>query len=137
MSVGLRCSHVGLFVAVLVSTGCASGRATAPFRPNAPVVTDRQVIPRDEILGTQYTNLYDVVLALRGNWLRLRSAESFEKSSVVQVYLDSQRVGSAVELRTIVPSTVYSVRFLDPITATGRYGMDHGAGAIIVTTARN
>lgn len=105
--------------------------------PDAPARRDRQVLSRDEIRATQFTNAYDVILALRGNWLRSRTAESVSgKSSSVQVYLDQQRLTGPEELRTMQPTNIASIRFMDPLQASARYGMDHGAGAILVTTAK-
>ena len=85
---------------------------------------------------TEFANLYDVVRALRGNWLRARAAESFGKSSEMQVYLDMQRIGTVDELRTMSPMNILTVRFFDPIQASARWGMDHGAGALLVTTTK-
>ena len=98
---------------------------------------DQQLLTRDVILGTQYTNLYDVIQALRGNWLRVRTGESIQgKSSTVQVYLDNQRLTGADELRNMAPTNIASVRYYDPIQASSRWGMDHGAGAIYILTAK-
>ena len=110
-------------------------RGTAPgTRAARP---DRQLLTRDEIRSTQFTNAFEVVRALRGNWLRVRSADSFGKSSVLQVYLDMQRLNGGVEeLRLMQPANIASIRFMDPVQASARWGMDHGAGAILVTTAR-
>lgn len=84
-----------------------SGATVAPAvirgtsRPaDAVKKSDRQVLTRDEIRSTQFTNAYDVIQSLRGNWLRARSAESFGTSSTVQVYLDQQRLSGVAELRT-------------------------------------
>ena len=85
---------------------------------------------------TEFTNLYDVIRALRGNWLRVRAAESFGKSSEMQVYLDMQRIGTVEELRTMSPMNILTVRFFDPIQASARWGMDHGSGALLVTTLK-
>lgn len=111
-------------------------RASTPAVPMPMPRADRSVLSRDDIRATQYTNLYDVVATLRGNWLRVRTAESFAKSSAVQVYLDMQRLNGVDELRTMSPLNVLSVRFFDPIQASARWGMDHGAGAIFVLTAK-
>jgi hypothetical protein len=99
--------------------------------------TDRQLLTRDVILETQYTNMYDVILALRGSWLRSRGAESIQgKSATVQIYLDNQRLNGAEELRSIAPTNIETVRYYDPIQASARWGMDHGAGAIYILTAK-
>jgi hypothetical protein len=101
------------------------------------VRNDRQLLTRDVILGTQYSNMYDVIQALRGNWLRTRAAESIQgKSSTVQVYLDNQRLTGADELKSMPTTNIETVRYYDPIQASSRWGMDHGAGAIYILTAR-
>ena len=97
---------------------------------------DRQLLDREEIRATQFTNLYEVVLALRANWLRVRAGDGFEKSAPIQLYLDAQRLSGVEELRQMNPMNIASIRYLDPIQAGARYGLDHGAGAILVTTAR-
>ncbi|MBC7841760.1 MAG: hypothetical protein H7099_05595 [Gemmatimonadaceae bacterium] len=123
------------------SVTAASGtEATSPSisLPTPPKVrADRQLLTRDAILATQYTNMYDVILALRGNWLRSRAAESIQgRSSTVQVYLDNQHLSGADELRAIAPTNIETVRYYDPIQASSRWGMDHGAGAIYILTAK-
>ena len=125
--------------------GCASkpaGGATPAAAPAAaPSVAarprqDQQLITRDVIVGTQYTNLFDVVLAMRPNWLRTRGANDSAKGDVLQIYLDNQRVGGADELRNIAPSSVLSVRYYDPIASASRWGIGHSAGVIFVLTQR-
>lgn len=94
------------------------------------------VIPRNELLAREFTNMFDAIQALRGNWLRDRGSDSFNKPTTIQVYLDNQRLGGIEQLRTINPRTVAQVRRFDGIEATSRWGMDHGAGVIAITTAR-
>lgn len=113
----------------------AAGPAAAPSVAARPR-QDQQLITRDVIVGTQYTNLYDVVLAMRPNWLRTRGANDSAKADVLQVYLDNQRVGGAEELRNIAPSSVLSVRYYDPIASASRWGIGHSAGVIFVLTQR-
>ncbi|MBC7564188.1 MAG: hypothetical protein H7305_14870 [Gemmatimonadaceae bacterium] len=98
--------------------------------------TDRQLLTRDEMRKTEFTNLYDVIRVLRGNWIRVRAAESFGKSAELQVYLDMQRIGTIEELRTMSPMNILTVRFFDSIQASARWGMDHGAGALLITTSK-
>ncbi len=134
-----------------VANAPASAGATATVAPTTapgtPTVSlpaakkarvDQQLITRDVIRSTQYSNLYDVVLALRSTWLRVRPAESFQgQSPRIQVYLDNQRLaGGADELKQMSPTNIESVRYFDPITASSRWGMDHGAGALYVVTAK-
>lgn len=123
-----------------VQPGGADPTTPAAIRGSAPAPSrnrDRTTLSREEILATQYTNLYDVILSLRGNWLRQRTAETINgKSSMVQVYLDTQRLSGVDELRTMQSSNIESVKFFDPIQASARWGMDHGAGAIFIVTAK-
>jgi hypothetical protein len=109
--------------------GSASGSASAP-----PV--SATIIQRNELLARDFTNMFDAIQALRGNWLRGRGSDSFNNPSTIQVYLDNQRLGGLEHLRSISPRTVAQVRRFDGIEATSRWGMDHGSGAIMITTAR-
>ena len=119
--------------------GGPDGAGPSISLPKMPKVrADRQLLTRDAILATQYTNMYDVILALRGNWLRTRAAETVQgRNSTVQVYLDNQHLTGADELRSIAPTNIETVRYYDPIQASSRWGMDHGAGAIYILTAKH
>ena len=129
-------------VALTLLSGCASKPAAAGATPAAaPAVAarprqDQQLITRDVIVGTQYTNLYDVVQAMRPNWLRTRGANDSANGDVLQVYLDNQRIGGINELRNITPTSVLSLRYYDPIASAARWGMNHSAGVIFVLTSR-
>ena len=131
---------VAAALSLALLTACASG--SAPAAGGASTATraprqDQQLITRDVIVGTQYTNLYDVVQAMRSNWLRVKSSSSASgKVEALVVYLDNQRVGGVEELRRIAPLSVQTVRYFDPIAASARWGMDHGGGAIAVVTAK-
>ena len=118
---------------VITSTG---GGASIVLPKPGKVRVDQHLITRDAILGTQYTNLYDVIQALRSNWLRIKAPDSLGKSSVLQVYLDAQRLSGVDELRQMAPTNIQSVRYYDAIEASARWGLDHGAGAIYVLTAK-
>lgn len=121
-----------LAASALGVSACSS--AGTPGAAKAPG-TDQTLITRADLDKVNATNLYDAVQSLRGNWLRPRAADSFEKPSVIQVYQDNVRIGGVTELRAIPPRIVVSVRWYDPIQATARWGVDHGAGAIFVVTA--
>ena len=95
---------------------------------------DRSVITRDQMLDGAYVTVYDAVAALRSNWLRARGPDSFVMPSIVWVYIDGSRAGDVEVLRNIQPKLVNTVRFYDGPTATGRWGVDNGAGVIHVST---
>ena len=56
---------------------------------------------------------------------------------MVQVYLDDNRLGGVEMLRNINTSLIQYIRWYDGIAATGRWGLDHGAGVIYVSTRDN
>ena len=120
-----------LRVAVAVATvltGCAGQR----FASNSGV--DRNLLVPGQFADKGYTNPYDVIAALRSNWLETRGPNSFQSPTRVQVYLDGIRVGGIEALRTIDLRPVTYIRFFDGVAATARWGLDHGAGAIYVST---
>jgi hypothetical protein len=127
-----RAARLVLAAALVAPLGCAGVKAGGSTAPS----TSATVIQRDELLARDFTNLFDAIQALRGNWLRDRGSDSFSKPTAIQVYLDNQRMGGIEQLRNINPRTVAQVRRFDGIEATSRWGMDHGAGVIAVTTAR-
>lgn len=94
-------------------------------------------ISRADIGETAYADLYELILARRGSWLRPRGQDSFMSSSRVQVYVDNIRVGGVEALRSIHPMDMEYVRYFDPVQASSRWGFDHGSGAIYVATRRD
>jgi hypothetical protein len=125
-------------VALAFFSACATGKPASnvpgtPFTPRQ----DAQLITRDAIAATQYVTAYEVVYALRNNWLKPKGQDNFSNASEVQVYLGFQRLrGGVDELKDIRSSTVESLRYYDPVTATGRFGAGHLSGAIVVTLVR-
>lgn len=119
-----------LLALALVVSACASGRSgSASKNPNA--------LTEAEIKASSYTDAYSIVQSLRPQWLARRGETSFARSAPVQVYLDDQRYGGLEALRSISKEQVSSMRFLNGIEATDRWGLDHGSGAIQVRTLRN
>jgi hypothetical protein len=74
------------------------------------------------------------VQSLRPRWLRVRGVTSVAGSETVKVYLDGSLLGSPQSLRQISTHSIGSLRYLSGLEATQRYGLDHGAGAIIAST---
>jgi hypothetical protein len=50
--------------------------------------------------------------------------------------MDDLRLGGLDQLKQIMPAAVESVQFLTGLEATQRWGLDHGHGAIVVTSRR-
>ena len=133
-----RTKRAATAIGLAIVTACATGKPAAnepgtPFRAR----NDSQVITRDAIAATQYVTAYEVIYALRNQWLKSKGQDDFTSPSAVQVYLGFQRLrGGAEELKDIRASTVESLRYYNPVEATGRFGGSHLSGAIVVTLAR-
>ncbi len=116
-------------LALVLTIACASAPSASP-RPRF----DASLITREQIIETQVTTAYDAVKTLRGTWLTIRGPESFRYPSAVQVYLDGVRLGDINALTGIAAPPIQYIRFYSPQDATAKWGIDHGAGAIYVST---
>lgn len=87
-----------------------------------------------ELEASPYPNVFEVVQAMRPNWLRLKGATSFRDVEYIRVYLDGSLLGAPDQLRNITTRSIASIRYFDGVTATQRWGLDHGQGAIVVST---
>jgi hypothetical protein len=119
-----------LLLAVLAACGAPGappGARPAP-RASATLLTE-EVIQRG-----QYQNAYELVLALRSNWLRPRGTDSLNNPGQVMVYRDDVRVGGVESLRAMATMDIVSIEFIDGISAAARWGLDHGNGVIAITT---
>jgi hypothetical protein len=109
-------------------TACASAGTGAPR-------VDRNLLTQEQIQETNRQNAYEVVETLRSNWLRTRGPTSLNSQDAqIQVYIDDNRLGGIETLRTISTSLIDHIRWYDGIAATGRWGLDHGAGVIYIST---
>jgi len=118
-------------IAVLVAlTGAACASSGARSGPR----TDRTLITRQQIETGGYRTAYDAVLSLRSNWLQERGRDSFANPSIVLVYLDGTKMGGIDELKGIPAHSVESIKHHDGISASARWGLDHGQGVIEVKT---
>lgn len=117
-----------VLVVIALGAGCKSTYSRSTKR------LDRSVITREQMLDGRYVTVFDAVSALRSSWLHARGPDSFVQPSEVWVYIDGQRAGSIDVLRNVQTTLVSTVRFYDGPTATGRWGVDNGAGVIHVST---
>ncbi len=92
------------------------------------------MLTREQMLEGHFTTVYDAVEALRPAWLRPRGPDSFAFPSTVWVYIDDVRAGGVDVLQNLQPGLVNTVRWYSGPEATGRWGVDHGAGVIHVST---
>ena len=118
----------------LTMTGLALASACTGHRANTGPRLDRNVLLPEQFGNRGYTTPYEVVEALRSNWLAERGTDSFSSPVKVQVYFDGIHLGGVESLRTIDLRPVTYIRFFDGIAATARWGLGHGQGAIYVST---
>jgi hypothetical protein len=121
-----------LVALLLAPAACSSARSSS----STAARSDRSLITAEQIFQHRFANAYEAVEALHSNWLLNKSADSFTTPSQVRVYVDNTFVGAVESLRSINPNTIQSIRHFDGIAATARWGLDHGAGVILVTTQR-
>jgi hypothetical protein len=119
---------VMLLLAMLVSA-CSS----TPI-PERAERGGRAVLTHTEIHATNLADAFAVVQSLRPQWLRTPGANSFGASDQVQVYLDGNRMGGIDQLRQIATRSIMSMQYLTGLEAAQRWGLNHGAGAIVVST---
>jgi len=103
---------------------------------NAPrgTRTDYNVIRKAEMVERGYLNAYDAVAGLRGNWLVTKGTDSFVAPGQVLVYIDNSRLGGVETLRDVSVSSIVYIRWIDGVTASARWGLDHGHGVIFVSS---
>ena len=124
----MRASFRLLTIAGLaVASACSRQANTGPR-------LDRTLLTPEQFANRGYNTAYDVVEAMRSNWLAERGPDSFASPAKVQVYFDGIRLGGVESLRTIDLRPVTYIRYFDGIAATARWGLDHGMGAIYVST---
>lgn len=87
-----------------------------------------------ELQASGITDAFGVVQTLRPHWLRPRGATTLTGRESIKVYLDGLLLGGPEQLHQITTRSIASIRFLDANEATQRWGLDHGQGAIVVST---
>ncbi len=119
---------------LLTVAGLGLGSACARHKTDVGPRLDRTLLTSEQFANHGYNTAYDVVEAMRSNWLAERGTDSFSSPTKVQVYFDGIKLGGVETLRTIDLRPVTYIRFFDGVTATARWGIGHGQGAIYVST---
>jgi len=125
---------------LLIAAGCvfafsacaSSGSGTGAARGS------RDVITLEELATVDRGSVYDAVARLRPRWLQSRGAGSVTSPTreLPRAYVDGQSVGDVGALRNVDLRDAQEVRYMNAGDATTRYGTNHTAGAILVTTRR-
>lgn len=145
-----RCMILSIAVVAAAATGCASpntsGSTGAATKSNPDLITTAEI---DATPNAR--DAYDLIQRLRPSWFtRTRSGGISisgstagtngswnEAAGAVAVYLDNSRIGDINALREVKATSISTIRFLDPSTATATLpGVPPGviAGAIVITS---
>ena len=107
----MRMVHKGFLVVAVVASafaaGCASTGTGSGDGRNLDILT------REEILGAEATNLYDVIRRLRPRWLQVRSTRSLNMETEIAVLQNDMYLGAVDQLREMVPELAYEIRYLE------------------------
>jgi hypothetical protein len=130
---------LGMFATTLLLAACAvsppqGAGGPRPSKDASDGSRDRTVLTQSQFGAHQFNTAFDAIEALRSNWLKTRGPDSFQTPSQVRVYLDNVSLGDTATLRTIAINTIVYIRYFDGVQATARWGLDHGAGVIYVST---
>jgi hypothetical protein len=118
-------------VALLAIPACSTKAARSSAR------VDSRMITLEEMRSAGYQDALTTVQSLRPNWLNSRGASSITQQETIKVYLDGSLLGGPEYLSQITMRSISTIRFLDGLEATQRWGLDHGLGAIVVSTRRD
>lgn len=112
---------------VSLVTACAPARAARPGG-NARTITT------EEIRNAGQSDAWLLVQMLRPHWLSTRGTSTLHGHEEIKVYLDASLLGGPATLRQVNTSSISLLRFLDGLEASQRWGLDHGNGAIVISS---
>ncbi|MDB4893297.1 MAG: hypothetical protein JWL61_5152 [Gemmatimonadetes bacterium] len=125
-----RTARLLLLSALALASSCSQPHRT----DNAPR-SSADVITAQDIRATSFTNVYDLVAALRFRWLQARGTDTVNlQPGNVMVRLDDNELGTVQALRSLSPVGISSIHFVDPVSAGGRWGLGYAHGAIVIST---
>ena len=120
-----------LCVLLCWAASCASAGGSHQASSNDSLIT------AEEIENSHQPTLYDVIRALRPNWLRSTpTAVRSDVDSGLSVYLDTQRAGNIDILRQMPSTAAASLHFYSASEAQSRFGLGNLHGVIQVVSAR-
>lgn len=125
-----RVPGLAALAGLLLVGACVSGTGAASAGTG-------DVITREQIDRGQWANAYDLVSNLRPRWVHTRGADSFENPGQVQVYVDGTRLGGVQLLRTLPTTAIQRIEWVDPVSAAGRWGLNHAHGVIHLIYGRD
>ena len=134
----MRSTRLAVVVSLAALTACASQQGLSNGARAPRPERERISIEEIESVEVQATNAYELVQRLRPLYLRDQGPQSLvlATSRTPIVYVDNTRLGEVFSLRTIPTAAIQEIKYLSASDATTRWGMNHTAGVIQVTTRR-
>ena len=122
------------FAAIFLTLGC--GSAPMPVVVGAPGHRDMLFEAEIQTNRVPGMTVYDIVAHLRPEYLRSRGTNSLRDLTppTAIVYVDNVKFGSLETMRSMSADNIAQIQYLSANNATTRFGMDHAAGAILITT---
>jgi len=121
-----------LFIPILIAVSACS--ASTGSKGSSSV--DRSTLTREDIQSSGAIDAFVAVQTLRPHWLMKRGTTTLNQSEFIKIYLDGNLMGGPEHLRQISTHSIASIRYMDALDATQRYGLDHGQGAVLVYTKK-
>jgi hypothetical protein len=116
---------------LLLPNACAS----TGNRPAGEPPSRGDLLTLGEMQNRQWSNVYDMVSSLRPRWLQVRGPDTLlGEPGEVQVVVDGVKHGGVGTLRTYPVTGIVLLQFYDGITASSRWGLGFGHGAIHIST---
>ncbi len=120
-----------LLIVVLISAACMGRADPGGPRSQSDAITVAEIERRGP-----FNSMYEMIQILRPRWVRSSGPDTFVgPAGQVQAHVDGNWVGPVQNLRTLAAHGVTSVSWLGPVDAAARYGLDHGHGAVVISTA--
>ncbi len=138
MKVLLRFIAIGMFFCSLAacagsSDGTGADGEKKPKKRSSRVITADELATSNSVTPNQ--SVYDAVQYLRPNFLIPKAVGGTTSSNRYPiVYVDNVKRGDINELRSIYVADVSEIRYLSASEATMKYGANHSAGAIALTS---
>lgn len=124
--------------AVVIATAACS---SAPVATGTQGPRNRNILAAEEIATSRVPGwtAHDMIAQLRPEYLRSRGVSSIRtrEPDVAVVYLDGMRFGELESLRTLSATQILRIEYINAADATTRFGTDHVAGAILLSTKLN
>jgi hypothetical protein len=138
-------------VFVAVAALAFAGTELSAQNVRTPTKKNSNQILLEEVQAARATNVFDLIQALRPQWLRVNVRETLRTQSTevtdsrfgtvsrqamdepeIIVYVNNTKTGTIESLRDLPVANVSSVELVSPATATMRWGSGHTHGAIVV-----